>query len=197
MGIILASASPRRRELLEMLGVKNLKILPADTDETVTAMSPEAEVQAIALEKAKAVAAKSTASDVVIAADTLVYLEGRALAKPADDNDAFRMLRQLSGTRHTVFTGVALVQGTRELTFAEKTDVYFRKLTDAEIHAYIKTGEPMDKAGAYGAQGRAAVFIERIDGDFFNVVGLPLCRLVVMLRCFGIDLAAEMNRYCS
>jgi septum formation protein len=193
MGIILASASPRRRELLELLGVKNLKIMPADTDETVAAMSPEAEVQAIALEKAKAVAAKSAAADVVVAADTLVYLEGEALAKPADDSDAFRMLRQLSGARHTVYTGVALVQGNRELTFAEKTDVYFRKLTDAEIHAYIQTGEPMDKAGAYGAQGRGAMFIERIDGDFFNVVGLPLCRLVVMLRRFGIDLAGEMT----
>lgn len=188
MRILLASASPRRRELLEMLGVKGLVILPANTDETVTGLPPEETVQAIALEKAKAVAGSAAASDVIIAADTLVYLDGGALGKPRDAADAAAMLRRLSGNRHTVYTGVALIQGGRELTFFERTDVFFRALSEEEIAAYIRTGEPMDKAGAYGAQGRGAAFIERIEGDFFNVVGLPLCRLALTLRELGVDL---------
>lgn len=190
MAIVLASASPRRRELLEMLGVKNLKIIPADTDETIQDRTPEDAVKTIALGKAQAVAALASASDTVIAADTLVYLGEKALGKPKDTADALGMLRALSGTRHTVYTGVALLQNGRTLTFAEKTDVFFRTLSDTEITAYIQTGEPMDKAGAYGIQGRGAVFIERIDGDYFNVMGLPLCRLVVMLRQLGIELVS-------
>lgn len=188
MRILLASASPRRRELLEMLGVKDLVIIPANTDETVTGLSPEETVRAIALEKARAVAGSAAASDIIIAADTLVYLNGGALGKPGDASDAALMLRGLSGNRHTVYTGVALIHDGRELTFFERTDVYFRALSDEEIAAYIRTGEPMDKAGAYGAQGRGAAFIERIEGDFFNVVGLPLCRLALELREFGVDL---------
>lgn len=191
MGIILASASPRRRELLQMLGVSDLKVIPADTNEEVSAPSPEETVQAIALQKAKAVAAAAGTGDIVIAADTLVYHGQKALGKPKNSEEAFLMLRALSGCRHAVYTGVALVQGVRELAFSEKTDVFFRELSDGEIRAYINTGEPMDKAGAYGAQGRGAVFIERIDGDFFNVMGLPLCRLVLMLRGFGVDLVSE------
>jgi septum formation protein len=190
MGIVLASASPRRRELLEMLGLKNLKIIPADTAEIVSGATPEDTVRMIALEKAQAVAAALPATELVIAADTLVYLDGEALGKPGDASEAFRMLKRLSGACHSVYTGVALVYQGRELTFAEKTDVYFRDMSDAEITGYIKTGEPTDKAGAYGAQGLGAVYIRRIDGDFFNVMGLPLCRLVVSLRQLGIDLAA-------
>jgi septum formation protein len=171
-----------------MLGVKDLVILPANTDETVTGLPPEETVQAIALEKAKAVAGSVAASDIIIAADTLVYLDGGALGKPRDAADAAAMLRRLSGNRHAVYTGVALIQGDKELTFFERTEVYFRALSEEEIAAYIRTGEPMDKAGAYGAQGRGAAFIERIEGDFFNVVGLPLCRLALTLRELGVDL---------
>lgn len=188
MGIVLASASPRRRELLEMLGVRDFRIVPADTDEELSDLPPDASVQAIALAKARAVAAGCSLDDLIIAADTLVYLGSEPLGKPKTAPEAEAMLRRLSGVGHCVYTGVAVLYNGRELTFAEKTDVFFRPITQAEICAYIKTGEPMDKAGAYGAQGLGAVFIERIDGDFFNVMGLPLCRLVTKLRDFGYAL---------
>lgn len=186
--IVLASASPRRRELLEMLGQTNFLVAPAETDEEIAYPDPEETVRNIALSKARKVAGKFSADALILAADTLVYLEGEALGKPKDEAEAKSMLSRLSGARHTVYTGVAAVYDGRELTFAEKTDVFFRPMTEDEIDAYVASGEPMDKAGAYGAQGLGAVFIERIDGDFFNVVGLPLCRLVTMLRGFGINL---------
>jgi septum formation protein len=193
MGIVLASASPRRRELLEMLGFRDYRIIPADTEEILPELPPEDTVQAIALEKARAVAYTCGRENLILAADTLVYLDGKALGKPADASEAERMLRRLSGKKHTVFTGVALVCGERELTFSEASDVIFRDMTDQEISAYVRTGEPMDKAGAYGVQGCGAVFIRRIDGDFFNVMGLPLCKLVMMLREFGIELPMMQN----
>lgn len=188
MGIVLASASPRRRELLEMLGVKGFKVIPADVDEDIQDLQPDETVKQIARAKARKVSLESAEEDLIIAADTLVFYGGRALGKPTSTDAAKEMLKSLSGNRHTVYTGVAILQGGREMTFAEQTDVFFRPLSEAEIDDYIKTGEPMDKAGAYGAQGRGAVFIERIEGDFFNVMGLPLCRLVTMLRCFGSEL---------
>lgn len=188
MRIILASASPRRRALLEMLGVKDLIIMPADTDESIPDTAPGEAVQHIARRKAQCVAATCDASDLIIAADTLVYQGNKALGKPVNEADAYAMLQQLSGTEHTVYTGVAAMHDGRTMTFAEKTTVTFRPLGDEEIRAYIETGEPMDKAGAYGAQGLGAVFIERINGDYFNVMGLPLCRLVTMLRHFGAEL---------
>lgn len=188
MGIVLASASPRRRELLEMLGVRDFRIIPADTSEEIPAETPDESVRHIALMKARKVSAVCSGNDLIIAADTLVFLDGEALGKPENEADAKNMLLRLSHARHSVYTGVALLKNGRETTFAEKTDVFFRELSETEILTYIKTGEPMDKAGAYGAQGLGAVFIERIEGDFFNVMGLPLCRLVTALRQFGFEI---------
>lgn len=191
MGIILASASPRRRELLEMLGLRCFAVMTADVDETVPVLPPEEAVIHLAQKKARKVAETCLKDDLIIAADTLVYLDGEALGKPETVTEARYMLRRLSGVKHTVYTGVALVNNGKEVAFAEKTDVFFREMRDDEIEAYIKTGEPMDKAGAYGAQGIGAVFVRRIEGDFFNVMGLPVCRLVTALRSIGQDLLLE------
>ncbi len=188
MGIVLASASPRRRELLVMMGISDFEVVPADVDEAVPALPPEEAVTFIARQKARRVAETRLKTDLVIAADTLVYLDGEALGKPETEREARNMLRRLSGAKHTVYTGVAVISSGRETAFAEKTDVYFSPMRDEEIEAYINTGEPMDKAGAYGAQGKGAVFIRRIEGDFFNVVGLPVCRLATELRGFGQEL---------
>ena len=185
MAIVLASASPRRRELLELMGITDFIVCPASGEPEMTGLSPEETVRRIARFKAEQAAALYP-EDAVIAADTLVYADGQALGKPRDREDARRMLRLLSGRGHAVYTGVAVLRGKDALLSAERTDVYFRSLTEREIEEYIDTGEPMDKAGAYGAQGRAAVFIERIDGDFFNVMGLPVCALTLMLRALGV-----------
>ena len=191
MALVLASASPRRKELLEMLGVRGFAVIPApDGEETPPAgLSPAETVKHIALGKARAVAALRSPDDTVIAADTLVYLGDEPLGKPAGEDDARRMLRMLSGRGHTVYTGIAVISGGEVRTRAVATDVYFRELTEGEIERYVATGEPLDKAGAYGAQGRAAVFIRSISGDFFNVVGLPLCALSEILDGFGVELA--------
>jgi len=187
MGIILASASPRRRELLNMIGIGSFKVIPDNSDEIISpGLSPEQLVCEIALNKAKNVSHSVCSDDIIIAADTLVFLDGRPLGKPGSPGDAAVMLRDLSGRRHTVYTGLALLRNGVHATCAEVTDVYFRVLSEDEIIEYVNTGEPMDKAGAYGAQGRGAVFIERLEGDFFNVMGLPLCRLSVMLKDFGV-----------
>ncbi len=185
MGIILASSSPRRRELLAMLGISGFDVIPADVDETIPALEPDEAVIFLAMQKARKVAESRMGDDLIIAADTLVYLDGEPLGKPETEGDAKSMLRRLSGARHTVFTGVAIIKNGKEAAFAEKTDVFFRVVREDEIEAYIKTGEPMDKAGAYGVQGKGAAFISRIEGDFFNVMGLPICRLVTELRGFG------------
>ena len=173
-----------------MLGFEDFLILPADTDETLSGMTPEDTVRCIALQKAGKTAQSCAAGDLIVAADTLVWLGGEALGKPADAADAEAMLRRLSGAAHEVHTGVAVKLDELEMTFAEKTRVFFREMSEDEIRAYVRTGEPMDKAGAYGAQGLGAAFVERIEGDFFNVMGLPLCRLVTMLRRFGVELPA-------
>ena len=187
MKITLASASPRRRELLSSLGFE-LKIMPSSAEEELlTGLSPEETVRHIALLKARDVA-RSADVFPVVAADTLVYLDGRPLGKPRGEQDAKSMLRALSGRSHHVASGVAVISGARELSSSETTEVFFRELSEREIDWYVKTGEPMDKAGAYGIQGLGSVFIERIDGDFFNVMGLPLCRLCLMLRELGYDM---------
>ena len=187
MSIVLASGSPRRRELLSMVGLTDFKVIPDTSEEIIpTDLSPEQTVCKIALQKAKNVSLSCDFDDIIIAADTLVYLDGRPLGKPDDPNEAAGMLRELSGRRHTVHTGLALLKGSDHVTGAESTDVFFRDLADSEITAYVETGEPMDKAGAYGAQGLGAVFVKRIEGDFFNVMGLPLCRLSIMLRAYGV-----------
>lgn len=187
MGYVLASRSPRRAALLKMIGITDFLVIPDEnSEEAAPGLSPPQTVCGIAQQKAKNVSLFCGADDIIIAADTLVYLDGRPLGKPDSPECAAAMLRELSGRRHSVYTGVALIGGAVCLTDAEMTDVYFRDILDSEISAYVETGEPMDKAGAYGAQGRAAVFVERIEGDFFNVMGLPLCRLSIMLRKLGI-----------
>ena len=187
MKIVLASGSPRRRELLQMIGIADFAVIPDETEEqALPGLSPERTVIEIAMMKAKNVSRFCDSDDIIIAADTLVYIDGVPLGKPADTKEAADMLRRLSARHHTVHTGVAIIKGEESAACAERTEVFFRDLTDAEISAYIKTGEPMDKAGAYGVQGGGAVFVERIEGDFFSVMGLPLCRLSIMLREFGI-----------
>lgn len=188
MGIVLASGSPRRFEMLKMIGIDDFKVIPDPGEELITpGDSPEQTVCKIALNKAVNVSRSCSADDIIIAADTLVYLDGQPLAKPLCPDDALRMLAALSAGKHTVYTGVAIIKGHVQVTTAERTDVYFRELSESEISKYVESGEPMDKAGAYAAQGRGAVFIERIDGEFFNVMGLPLCRLSIMLRDFGVN----------
>ena len=187
MALVLASGSPRRFELLRMIGAPDFKVIPdTSAEEMPPGLSPERTVCGIALSKANNVSHFCGDDDIIIAADTLVYLDGRPLGKPDGPLDAARMLAELSGRRHTVFTGVAILGDGKHITAAEATDVYFREISGSEIDAYVKSGEPMDKAGAYAAQGRGAVFVERVDGDFFNVMGLPLCRLTTMLREFGV-----------
>ena len=183
MGIVLASGSPRRLELLKMIGIRDFAVIPDTSEETLPpGLTPEQTVCNIALAKALNVSRLCGADDVIIAADTLVYLDGEPISKPEDAQDAASILRRLSNRRHDVYTGVVIKKGDTHETGVEATSVFFREITDDEIAAYIETGEPMDKAGAYAAQGRAAVFVERIEGDFFNVMGLPLCRLHTMLK---------------
>lgn len=189
MAIILASQSPRRQELLSRIGVEDFKTLSLDIDESYPAcLSPEDTVRFIAKKKCDAAAALCAPGDLIITADTMVFLANDRLGKPADEADALRMLRSLAGNKHTVCTGVSVRRGEESELFAVSTDVYFRPCTDEELLAYIKTGEPMDKAGAYGVQSRGALFVERIDGDFFNVMGLPVERLGLVLARFGVKL---------
>jgi septum formation protein len=189
--IILASKSPRRRELLSLMGFTDFLILPAEGEEAPLSGNPGQAVEHIALSKARESLKhyrKTGGGDdaLVIAADTLVYLDGAPLGKPAGEEEAAAMLRRLSGKTHFVYTGVALLYGGGEKTFFEETAVTFREMREEEIDGYIKSGEPMDKAGAYGAQGLGALFIRRMEGDFFNVVGLPLCRLAQEMKQLGI-----------
>ena len=186
MGIVLASGSPRRLELLRMIGMADFRVIPDTNGEIMpSGLDPEQTVCTIALRKAQNVSILCERDEIIIAADTLVYLDGRPLGKPGGPDGAALMLAELSGRRHTVYTGVAVLRNGAYTTSAEKTDVYFREISVSEISAYVESGEPMDKAGAYAAQGRGALFVERIEGDFFNVMGLPLCRLAIMLREFG------------
>jgi septum formation protein len=185
--IILASNSPRRRELLEQAGIGYVPE-PADVDESVTpGESPEGYAVRLALAKASKTAGDHS-EGVVLGADTIVVLDGDILGKPADAGDAARMLARLSGRTHRVLTGVALVDARtgRSVTACEETSVRMREISPEEISGYVATGEPMDKAGAYGIQGRASVFVEGVTGCFFNVVGLPVARVWRMLREFGV-----------
>lgn len=201
--IILASASPRRRELLEQIGL-TFEVCPAKGEEIITKSAPEEAVQELARAKAREVASMVrqygvrhgelvTPQDmIVIGADTVVAADGQILGKPVDEEDAFGMLSLLSGRSHAVYTGVALVfleQSGRagEHVFYEKTIVSMREMSEKEIRRYIATGEPMDKAGAYGIQGKCAIYIDKIDGDYNNVVGLPVAALYRELKKLGID----------
>ena len=187
--IVLASGSPRRHELLRKIGITDFDVVVPDADETYPAgLSPRQTVAHIARSKAEAARALTKPDDIVITADTMVFLGAERLGKPRDEADALRMLRELAGNRHTVCTGVTVRQGDKLSCFTVSTDVYFRPATDRELRAYIDSGEPMDKAGAYGVQGLGALLVERIDGDFYNVMGLPVLPLAETLREFGIDL---------
>lgn len=188
MKIILASQSPRRKELLDRMGIQDFETISPNVDESAFhGLPPEELVRRLSAEKAAAVAGKVGKDAIVIAADTVVALEGAVLGKPADELDAFKMLSALSGVRHQVYTGVTVCRGGEKQTAHEVTDVTFRELSEREIEDYISTGEPMDKAGAYGIQGYGALLIQGISGDYYNVMGLPVCRLSGMLSRFGVD----------
>ena len=189
MDIILASQSPRRRELLGQMGLKGFKITSPDVDETVDEnLHPSLVVEELSLRKAKAVAAHADEDDLIIAADTVVALEGTVLGKPSDEGDAFTMLSALSGNRHYVYTGVTVIQGGKTVTQHEVTTVTFRDVEPEEIDNYSATGEPMDKAGAYGIQGKGALLVKGIAGDYANVVGLPVSPLFRLLLDMGVPL---------
>lgn len=189
MQLILASQSPRRKELMGLFRIP-FSVQVADIDETMDpSLPPYDEVARVSRLKAEATPRKNT--DVVIAADTIVVCNGNVLGKPKDENDAFRMLKMLSGKDHQVMTGLTVLRGDASLVCTEVTDIHFRELTDKEILAYIRTGEPMDKAGAYGIQGGAALFVEKMAGDYYNVMGLPVCRLGQMLKSLAPELMEE------
>lgn len=176
--IILASKSPRRKELLSII-TNDFVIKTADVDETLpTGIAPDSAVEY--LSKIKAEPFKSD-RDVVIGADTVVAIDGKILGKPKDKSDAYNMLKMLSGKEHSVFTGVTVMGNGNTETFSVETRVKFFDLTDDEINDYIDTGEPFDKAGGYGIQGKGSLLVEKIDGDYFNVVGLPVSRLAKAL----------------
>lgn len=178
--IILASGSPRRREILTNIGL-DFRVVKSGADESMEeGIPPGFAAERLSLLKAAEVAERSGENALVIGADTMVAIDGEILGKPSDDADARRMLALLSGRRHSVFTGVSVLRtfDAKSVTFYEETEVYVKKLSEAEIEWYTATGEPRDKAGAYGIQGKGALFIEKINGDYFNVVGLPAARLM-------------------
>ena len=185
--IVLASASPRRQELLQRMGITEFDIRVPEAEETYPeGLSPRQIVEYISREKADAAVKLCGADEIVITADTMVFLDDARLGKPTDEADALRMLTALQGRHHTVCTGVTVRQGDHTVTESEETEVIFRPATQRELLAYIATGEPMDKAGAYGIQGKGSLLVEGIRGDFFNGMGLPLLRLSRMLEQFGI-----------
>ena len=184
--VVLASQSPRRRQLLELVGIDH-EVRPANIDERYfDGEEPRAHAVRLARGKAEAIVAPDA---VTIGSDTIVVVDGDVLGKPGDADDAARMLRRLSGRSHTVITAVAVQWHQRLVSDAEEVGVTFRELSDSDIRAYIATGEPMDKAGAYGIQGYGATIVERVDGDYFAVMGLPLNRLARLLESLGLHYA--------
>ena len=187
--IVLASKSPRRHELLRRMGITDFSVVVPDVEETYPeGLAPQEIVAHIARLKSDAAAPLVGPEDILITADTMVFLENARLGKPRDEADALRMLTELAGNRHTVCTGVTVRQGGKMLTRAQSTQVWFREAATEELKHYIRSGESMDKAGAYGVQGLGALLVERIDGDFFNVMGLPVLLLSRMLAEFGVTL---------
>ena len=203
MQLVLGSQSPRRRELLRQIGL-SFTVRTADIDETkyetddpvqTVCRICEAKARAVAAHLAAEAPAGSAANALILTSDTIVVLDGRIMGKPRDETDAFRMLSALSGREHAVYTAFSLLPAGGDLgdgkhTEFEKTLVRFRPLTAEEIRAYIASGEPMDKAGAYAIQGLGATLVEGIEGDYFTVMGLPLCRVALRLRDYGIDALA-------
>ena len=194
MDIILASQSPRRKELMGQIGLKFKVISPNVDEHREGNHSPAKLVEELSLRKARAVERQADGEALIVAADTVVALEGTVLGKPEDEREAFAMLSALSGNRHYVYTGVTVLRDGRAVTQHEVTTVTFRELEPDEISSYIATGEPMDKAGAYGIQGLGALLVSGIEGDYFNVMGLPVYRLGRILAGFGIDLLALAAR---
>lgn len=175
--IILASASPRRKEILQLADL-SFDIMPSDAEEITTKTEPQEVVMELASIKAKDIYERSDKQSMVVGADTVVAYKGQILGKPSDEEDARRMLSMLSGQTHEVYTGVCVIEDGQIKTFYEETKVTFYEISEDEIDRYIGTGEPMDKAGSYGIQGKAAVFIKGIEGDYYNVVGFPIARFL-------------------
>lgn len=179
--IILASKSPRRKELLSLCGIE-FSVMPTEADETLPEnISPAEAVEHLSRIKAEPL---KNENGIIIGADTVVAIDDIILGKPRDEKDAFDMLKALSGKTHFVYTGVTIIKGEKSVTFSEKTEVEFFPLSDEEIADYVKTGEPLDKAGAYGIQGKGALLVKKINGDYNNVVGLPVSRLSRELKNF-------------
>ena len=184
MELILASASPRRKELLEKIGLP-CTVQPAKGEERITQKSPAAVVMELSRQKAEEIAAAQTEDCIIIGADTVVARGDKIMGKPKDAADAKQMLRSIADDCHQVYTGVTLIRTgahPQSVTFQEKTDVFLYPISDAELDAYIASGDPMDKAGAYGIQGDFAIYVKRIAGDYYNVVGLPIGRVYQELK---------------
>lgn len=184
MKLILASASPRRKELLGKIGME-FEIIPAKGEEIVTKTLPWEVVEELSFQKAKEIADMQTEECIVIGSDTIVAKGEEIMGKPKDEEDAFRMLSEIAGNVHQVYTGVTLIrtgEKPKVITFAEKTDVYLYPMSDDEMNAYIATQDPMDKAGAYGIQGDFAIHVKGIEGDYYNVVGLPIGKVYQELK---------------
>ena len=184
MELILASASPRRKELLEKIGLP-FTVQPAKGEERITQKSPAAVVMELSRQKAEEIAAAQTGDCIIIGADTVVARGDKIMGKPKDAADAKQMLRSIADDCHQVYTGVTLIRTgahPQSVTFQEKTDVFLYPISDAELDAYIASGDPMDKAGAYGIQGDFAIYVKRIAGDYYNVVGLPIGRVYQELK---------------
>ena len=189
MKLILASKSPRRKEILETMGV-SFEIDVADVDESVDAcLSPVEAVCEISKRKAQKIAERHGDDEIVISADTIVVIDGKIIGKPKDKEDAFCILKNLSGRTHEVYTGFTVCGNGKTKTDFEVTKVHFKELCDDDIRRYIATGEPMDKAGAYGIQQKGNLFVDYIHGDYYNVVGFPISKIcVTILELFGINL---------
>lgn len=194
MKIVLASQSPRRKELLGRMGLEFVTQASKIDESAFDGLEARELVATLSREKAQWIARQLDGETLVIGADTVVVRDGAALGKPKDAEDAVAMLLSLSGRDHEVCTGVTVCRGDRVLTQVEETQVTFRDLTEAEVRQYVSTGEPMDKAGAYGIQGLGGLLVEGIRGDYSNVVGLPVCRLGQMLKDFGVDCLALAGR---
>ena len=194
MKIVLASQSPRRKELLGRMGLEFVTQASKIDESAFDGLEARELVATLSREKAQWIARQMDGETLVIGADTVVVRDGAALGKPKDAEDAVAMLLSLSGRDHQVCTGVTVCRGDRVLTQVEETQVTFRDLTEAEVRQYVSTGEPMDKAGAYGIQGLGGLLVEGIRGDYSNVVGLPVCRLGQMLKDFGVDCLALAGR---
>lgn len=193
--VVLASGSPRRKDLLTQIGL-SFSVQISQADETIPAgMSPHLAVQTLSLLKAADVAKQAEKNAVIIAADTVVVLDGEILTKPKDEQDAKEMLARLSGREHSVLTGVTVLRRRdgKSVSVTEETKVHFRTLSEKEIISYVNSKEPLDKAGAYGIQGLGGLFVEKIEGDYYNVVGLPLCLLGNLLQTeFDFELMWEV-----